>query len=66
MANILKMAVTHAIIGLLEKGWSYRRISRELGVHRETVSRYDRLSFTSGKYPSCVRYGVLEPKACFS
>lgn len=43
MANQLKVAVIHAIIGLLEQGWRYRRIARELGVHRETVARYDRL-----------------------
>jgi transposase len=43
MANNLKMAIVHAVIGLLERGWSYRRIARELGVHRETVARYDRL-----------------------
>ena len=43
MANQLKVAVVHAIIGLLAQGWSYRRIARELGVHRETVARYDRL-----------------------
>lgn len=43
MANMLKMAKRHAIIGLLESGWSYRRIARELCVDRETVARYDRL-----------------------
>jgi len=43
MANQLKMAMIHAIITLLERGWSYRRIARELGIHRETVARYDRL-----------------------
>jgi transposase len=43
MANQLKMAVVQAIIGLLDQGWSYRRIARELGIHRETVARYDRL-----------------------
>jgi transposase len=43
MANRLKMAIVHAIIGLLERGWSHRRIARELGINRETVSRYDRL-----------------------
>jgi hypothetical protein len=31
MANILKMAKIHAIIGLLENKWTYRRIARELG-----------------------------------
>ena len=43
MAHRLKMAMIHAIEALLRLGWSYRRISRELGIHRETVSRYDRL-----------------------
>lgn len=43
MSNRLKMAKIHAIIGLLEQKWSYRRISRELGVDRDTVARYDRL-----------------------
>lgn len=43
MANQLKMAMIHAIITLLERGWSHRRIARELGIHRETVARYDRL-----------------------
>lgn len=43
MANQLRMAMIDAIVTLLERGWSYRRIARELGVHRETVARYDRL-----------------------
>ena len=43
MSNRLKMANIHAIIGLLERAWSHRRIARELGVNRETVARYDRL-----------------------
>lgn len=40
MANQLKMAIVHAIHGLLAKGWSRRRIARELGIHRETAGRY--------------------------
>lgn len=40
MANLLKMAQIHAIETLWARGWSYRRIARELGVHRETVRRY--------------------------
>jgi len=43
MAHRLKMALIHAINELLRIGWSHRRIAGELGVHRETVSRYDRL-----------------------
>jgi len=52
MANILKVAMVHAIIGLLERDWSYRRIARELGVHRETVARYDRLRQTAHPKPA--------------
>jgi transposase len=52
MANQLKMVMVHAIIGLLEKGWRYRRIARELGVHRETVARYDRLRKISDSKPA--------------
>jgi len=40
MANVLKMATVHSILTLHERGWSQRRIARELGVHRETVRRY--------------------------
>lgn len=40
MANILEVSMQNSIITLHEKGWSNRRISRELGVHRRTVSRY--------------------------
>lgn len=43
MANQLKMAMIDTIVTLLERGWSYRRIARELGIHRETVARHDRL-----------------------
>lgn len=42
MANYLKMAVKQQIQALLALGWSYRRIERETGVRRETISRYDR------------------------
>jgi len=44
MANRLKMANISAILALRERGWSRRRIARELGVHRETVGRYVRLA----------------------
>ena len=40
MANQLKMAVINAIITLQQRGWSHRRIARELGIDRETVKRY--------------------------
>lgn len=43
MTNQIKMAVSDSILALVAKGWSQRRIARELGVNRETVSRYVRL-----------------------
>lgn len=40
MANQLKMAMVSTIMTLKQRGWSMRRIARELGVDRETVKRY--------------------------
>jgi IS30 family transposase len=40
MANQLKMAMVNAIWTLKQRGWSNRRIARELGIDRETVARY--------------------------
>lgn len=40
MSNISKVEVQKSIQSLHEKGWSERRIARELGVHRATVKRY--------------------------
>jgi transposase len=40
MANRLKMATVQSILSLHTQGWSRRRIARELGIDRETVSRY--------------------------
>ena len=40
MTNQLEMATVSAILTLLQRGWSQRRIARELGVNRETVGRY--------------------------
>src|ERR1700730_14392090 len=40
MANQLKMALIDTIHSLRQRGWSLRRIGRELGVHRETVARH--------------------------
>ena len=44
MANQLKMADVQALMALHERGWSNRRIARELGIDRETVGRYVRLA----------------------
>lgn len=40
MANYLRVTMQDTIRTLREKGWSQRRIARELGVNRRTVSRY--------------------------
>jgi transposase len=50
MANQLKMADVVSILTLRARGWSCRRIARELGLDRDTVSRHVRLSAAaSGK-----------------
>ncbi len=38
--NRLAVSLQHAIDTLAQRGWSARRIARELGIHRETVGRY--------------------------
>jgi transposase len=40
MTNFLKVSVRDTIYSLSDRGWSRRRIARELGVDRETVGRY--------------------------
>lgn len=44
MATRQKMAKVHSILTLHERGWSRRRIARELGIDRATVGRYVRLA----------------------
>lgn len=40
MSNVLKVSLQTTIYSLRDQGWSRRRIARELGVDRETMSRY--------------------------
>jgi transposase len=40
MSNVLTLSVQATIYSLHERGWSRRRIARELGIDRETVGRY--------------------------
>lgn len=49
--NILNVSLQHSILTLAEHGWSRRRIARELGLHRETVSRYLRLAQSKPAIP---------------
>jgi transposase len=41
--NQLAVSLQHSIATLADRGWSARKIARELGIHRETVGRYVRL-----------------------
>jgi transposase len=61
MANQLKMADVQAILALVGHGWSYRRISRELGVDRSTVRRYVRLAAADGAKPAMALTGSDAP-----
>lgn len=49
MANQLKMAQIDSIVALHRRGWSNRRIARELGVHRDTVARQIQLARRQSK-----------------
>ena len=61
MANRLKMADINAIRALLGKGWSRRKVSRELGINRETVGRYARIfAAESGSKPATVAAGSAD------
>src|SRR6185295_10548834 len=40
MSNLLKVAMIETILSLRQRGWSQRRIARELGINRETVARH--------------------------
>ena len=43
MSHVLKVSLQTTICSLYDRGWSQRRIARELGIDRETVGRYLRL-----------------------
>ena len=43
MTNVLKVSIQTTIYSLADRQWSERRIARELGINRETVSRHLRL-----------------------
>ncbi len=43
MGNHIKVAVRSSILTLYERGWSRRKIARELGIDRETVGRHLRI-----------------------
>ena len=60
MSNLLQVAVIDTILSLHQRGWSQRRIARELGVHRETVARYLRQLLPAPK-PAIAPIGSAAP-----
>ena len=56
MSNVLKVSLLAAIYSLHDKGWSQRRIARELALNRETIGRYLRLA-----KPAISTAGFWEP-----
>jgi transposase len=58
MANRLKMALTESIHSLYQRGWSQRRIARELNVDRETVAKHLRARQDESK-PATAPIGSL-------
>jgi len=63
MANRIKVAVSQTILTLHAQGWSFRRIARTLGIHRETVSRYVRgQTAKPASNPAPGSEGQQEPK----
>jgi biotin operon repressor len=57
MANRLKMAMMQALVALILRGWSQRRIARELGIDRETVARYVQQLRLADSKPAIVHTG---------
>jgi len=67
MSNVLKVSLQATIYSLHDRGWSRRRIARELGINRETVGRY--LLLAAGAKPAISTPGVegdSEAKAAIS
>ena len=60
MANQIKMATSTSIIELYERGWSQRRIARELDLNRETVSRHILLHSAPNSKPAISPTGADE------
>lgn len=61
MANQKCVAVINSILTLYERGWPQRRIARELGINRETVSRYLRRRPDAVSKPAIPTPGVSPP-----
>lgn len=60
--NQLKVSQQESIITLWKRGWSARRIARELGLDRDTVRKYVRAAEAKPATPSPGSVAVSEPK----
>jgi transposase len=61
MSNVLKVNLQETIHSLRDRGWSGRRIARELGIDRETVSRYSRSAKPAISTPGSEDSGEAKP-----
>ena len=68
MSNVLKVSKQETIQTLFEKGWSLRRIAKELGVNRRTVARYasapDIHNDLSDKFRTLAQLAASSPSLC--
>ena len=62
MSNLIKVATIDIILSLHRRGWSQRRIARELDVNRETVARYLKQAEAASK-PANAPTGSDTPEA---
>jgi transposase len=62
MPNQLRVAMIETILSLRRRGWSQRRIARDLGIDRETVARHLRLA-SSRSNPADAPIGPDQPSA---
>lgn len=66
MANQLHVDLQQSILALHQRGWSRRRIARELGLHRDTVARCLKLAAVSKPAISTPGSEVLAAKPAIS
>lgn len=64
VGNVLRMDKQQQIRVLLDLGWSYRSIERELGVRRETVSKYDHRENGHSKTAKVLTDEEVKPANC--